>query len=348
MMLPCFVRVTQRLEGPALHDIPEAVRESIRSLHLQDQVRPSQTVAITAGSRGVANIDRITRAVVDDLKALGLTPFIVPTMGSHGEATAQGQKRILEHYGITESAMGCPIKSSMSVVEIGKVKGTTVFCDKHAWEADHIVVVGRIKAHTDFDHEVESGLFKMMAIGLGKFDGAQRYHAYAYRLGLEYVIRSVGRQVLQSGRILGGLAILEDAWHNTGKLDAVPVEVMEQREEENQALVKSWMGKVPMDADILIMDEIGKNISGAGMLLAWSRGEKEIRLPQVGEQYRVELPLPAHPVFGERALQFRTEVVRVFKQADGLGMAGLQSTQGRFKFVRPASWQQSVGSTLVN
>jgi hypothetical protein len=122
-----------------------------------------------------------------------------------------------------------------------------------------------VKWHTDFAGKIESGLFKMMAIGLGKFAGAQRYHAYAYSLGLEHVIRSIGRQVLKSGKIIGGLAILEDANHNTGKLDAVPVEAMEQREEENLALVKSWMAKIPFDLDVLILDEIGKNISGAGM-----------------------------------------------------------------------------------
>ena len=127
------------------------------------------------------------------------------------------------------------------------------------------MLVGRVKWHTDFAGKIESGLFKMMAIGLGKFAGAQRYHAYAYRLGLEHVIRSVGRQVLASGKILGGLAILEDAHHHTAKLDAVPVEEMEAREEANLELVKSWMARLPVDADVLILDEIGKNISGAGM-----------------------------------------------------------------------------------
>jgi hypothetical protein len=125
--------------------------------------------------------------------------------------------------------------------------------------------VGRVKWHTDFAGKIESGLFKMMAIGLGKFAGAQRYHTYAYKLGLEHVIRSVGRQVLASGKILGGLAILEDAHHSTAQVTAVPVEEMEQREEELLRLVKSWMGRIPLDLDVLILDEIGKNISGAGM-----------------------------------------------------------------------------------
>ena len=142
--------------------------------------------------------------------------------------------------------MGCPIVSQLEVVSLGKTAdGIEAFMDRAAYESDGVMLVGRVKWHTDFAGKIESGLFKMLAIGLGKFAGAQRYHAYAYRLGLEHVIRSIGRQVLQSGKILGGLAILEDANHNTAKLDAVPVEVMEAREEENLALVKSWMAQDP-------------------------------------------------------------------------------------------------------
>ena len=137
--------------------------------------------------------------------------------------------------------------------------------DKAAYQSDGVMLVGRVKWHTDFDGKIESGLFKMMAIGLGKFAGAQHYHTYAYKLGLENTVRAIGRTVLESGKILGGLAILEDANHNTAKLEAVPAEGMEQREEELLVLAKSWMGRIPMDLDLLIVDEIGKNVSGAGM-----------------------------------------------------------------------------------
>jgi hypothetical protein len=137
--------------------------------------------------------------------------------------------------------------------------------DKSAHDADGVMLIGRVKWHTDFAGKIESGLFKMMAIGLGKFHGAKTYHTYAYRLGLEKVIRSVGRQVLGTGKILGGMAILEDAYHNTAQLTAVPVESMEQREEELLVLVKSWMGKIPFDAHILMLDQIGKPISGSGL-----------------------------------------------------------------------------------
>jgi hypothetical protein len=137
--------------------------------------------------------------------------------------------------------------------------------DRLAFESDGVMLINRVKWHTDFVGTIESGLFKMMAIGLGKFAGAQRYHTHAYNIGLERVIRSVGRQVLKAGKVLGGLALLEDAYHSTAKIDAVPAELMEQREEANLALVKSWMGKIPTDLDILIVEEIGKDISGAGM-----------------------------------------------------------------------------------
>jgi hypothetical protein len=187
-------------------------------------------------------------------------------MGSHGAATAEGQADVLAHYGIHEATMGCPVISELEVVSLGATTdGIEAFMDRNAFNADGVMLIGRVKWHTDFAGKIESGLFKMMAIGLGKFSGAQRYHTHAYKLGLETVIRTVGRQVLKSGKILGGLAILEDANHSTAQLTAVPVERMEQQEEELSALVKSWMGKIPVDLDILILDEIGKNYSGAGM-----------------------------------------------------------------------------------
>ena len=230
------------------------------------RLKPGSRVAIGVGSRGIHNIATIVRSAVGYWKDQGMRPFLFPAMGSHGAASAEGQAEVLAHYGIIEETMGCPVVSRLDVVSLGKTAdGIEAFMDKQAYDSDGVMLVGRVKWHTDFAGKIESGLFKMMAIGLGKFAGAQRYHAYAYRLGLEHVIRSIGRQVLASGKILGGLAILEDANHNTAKLDAVPVEQMEQREEENLALVKSWMARVPFDLDILMLDEIGKNISGAGM-----------------------------------------------------------------------------------
>jgi len=266
MNFPRMYRVKQRFEGPTLHNIPAAVRETIASLHLGDKVKAGQTVAVTAGSRGIANIDRITRAVVDELKALGLKPFIVPTMGSHGEATAEGQRKILEHYGVTESSMGCPIKSSMEVVRIGEVKGTPVFCDKNAWGADHIAVVARVKTHTDFDNEIESGLFKMMAIGLGKQHGAEHYHRAGHDRGYAEIFPSVGKTVLETGHILFGLGIVENGYDETAKVQALLPKDFWEGEKALLRESKTWMAKLPFERiDLLIVDEMGKDVSGAGM-----------------------------------------------------------------------------------
>ncbi|HZT33107.1 MAG TPA: lactate racemase domain-containing protein [Bryobacteraceae bacterium] len=266
MELPRLYFVRQNFPDRSLADVSGEVRKQLAASPFAARLKPGARVAIGVGSRGIHNIATIARAIADYWRSQGMRPFIFPAMGSHGAATAEGQADVLAHYGIVEETMGCPIVSSLEVVPLGKTpEGIETFMDRNAYESDGVMLVGRVKWHTDFAGKIESGLFKMMAIGLGKFSGAQHYHTYAYKLGLENVIRSIGRQVLKSGRILGGLAILEDAYHNTAKLDAVPVEVMEQREEENLALVKSWMGKIPMDLDILILDQIGKNISGAGM-----------------------------------------------------------------------------------
>lgn len=267
MDFPRLYLVKQNFPDRRIADIPASVQGELKGAGFGSRLAPGSKVAIGVGSRGIANIATIVRAVVDFWKSQGMQPFIFPAMGSHGAATAEGQADVLHHYGIHEATMGCPVISELEVVSLGKTgEGLEAFMDRNAFNADGVMLVGRVKWHTDFAGKIESGLFKMMAIGLGKFSGAQTYHTYAYKLGLERVIRSVGRQVLKSGKILGGLAILEDANHNTGQLTAVPVEVMEQREEELLELVKSWQGHIPVpEVDILILDEIGKNISGAGM-----------------------------------------------------------------------------------
>jgi hypothetical protein len=266
MQFSRLLLVRQHFPDRRIFDVPTEVRKQLSASPFAARLQPGARVAIGVGSRGINNIAPIVRAAVDYWKSAGMNPFIFPAMGSHGAATAEGQASVLAHYGITEAAMGCPVLSQLEVVSLGKTpEGIEAFMDRLAYESDGVMLVGRVKWHTDFAGKIESGLYKMMAIGLGKFAGAQRYHTYAYKLGLELVIRSVGRQVLRSGKILGGLAILEDAYHNTAQLTAVPVEEMEEREEQLLALVKSWMARVPADLDILILDEIGKNISGAGM-----------------------------------------------------------------------------------
>jgi hypothetical protein len=266
MQFSPLVVVRQQFPDRSLPDVRAAVRNELGQAGFERTLKPGSRIAIGVGSRGIANIATIVRAIVDHWKDRGLQPFLFPAMGSHGAATAEGQADVLAHYGIHEATMGCPVVSQLDVVSLGTTAdGIEAFMDRTAFESDGVMLVNRVKWHTDFAGGIESGLFKMMAIGLGKFAGAQRYHTYAYKVGLETVIRTVGRQVLSSGKILGGLAILEDAHHNTAQVTAVPVGEMEAREEELLRLTKSWMGRIPFPLDILLIDEAGKNYSGAGM-----------------------------------------------------------------------------------
>jgi len=324
--------VRQSFPDRRIPDVAAEVRIQLTAAAFAGRLKPGSSVAIGVGSRGIHNIATIVRNVVDYWKGQGMKPFIFPAMGSHGAASAGGQADVLAHYGITESSIGCPIVSQLEVVSLGKTSdGIEAFMDRKAYDADGVMLVGRVKWHTDFAGKIESGLFKMMAIGLGKFAGAQRYHAYAYRLGLEHVIRSVGRQVLKSGKILGGLAILEDAQHNTAKLDAVPVEIMETREEENLALVKSWMARIPMDLDILIMDEIGKNISGAGM-------DTKVANRGVNGEYN---PWPNTPRF-ERIF-VRDLSALTYNSAVGMGMADVVTD----RLVNRINWEPTWINSLT-
>ncbi len=258
--------VKQNFPDRRIADIPGAVAKELRAAGFGDGLGAGSSVAVGVGSRGISNIDTIVKAVVEFWKAKGMNPFIFPAMGSHGAATAEGQADVLAHYGIDEQTMGCPVKSSLDVISLGKTaEGIEAFLDKYASGADGIMLVGRVKQHTDFEGKIESGLFKMMAIGLGKWSGAKNYHTHAYRLGMENVIRSVGKQVLGSGKILGGMAILEDAYHNTAQLTAVPVGQMLEMEEGLLEICKSWAPSLPCDLDIIMINEIGKQISGAGM-----------------------------------------------------------------------------------
>jgi hypothetical protein len=261
-----MILVSQQYPDRRLHDIPGEIFRELTAAGFAGGLQPGAAVAIGVGSRGINNIGVIVRAVVDFWKSHGFAPFIFPAMGSHGAATAEGQTDVLAHYGITPATMGCDIRSSLDVVDLGRSpEGIDVFLDRHAAGAGGVFLVNRIKQHTDFAGKIESGLYKMMAIGLGKWAGAKNYHMYARLNGLEAMIRSVGRQVLSSGKILGGLAILEDAYHNTAKLAAVSASNMEAREEELLALSKTWAATLPCDLDLLIVDEMGKNFSGAGI-----------------------------------------------------------------------------------
>jgi hypothetical protein len=262
-----MVRVRQLFDGPpGLKDIRLEVQRALTPLKLPSRIKPGDTVAITAGSRGIANIAIIIKTVGDELKAIGAKPFIVPSMGSHGGATPAGQVDILRHFGITEESMGVPIKSSMDVVEIGETLGFPVYLSKVASEADHIAVVGRVKPQIGLNIEIGSGIHKMLAIGLGKRKGASTYHRAMIHYGYPKVIQHVGQEVLKRAKIVFALGIVENAYAQTAKIEAALPHEVEQKARELLQLAKSWMMKLPFsEVDVLIVDEIGKNISGDGM-----------------------------------------------------------------------------------
>jgi Lactate racemase N-terminal domain len=267
MRLQKLVPVKQHFENRRLSDVAGSVRRAMEEAEWPRSVRAGSRIAVGAGSRGISNIDVIVRAVVDFWKSRGVHPFIIPVMGSHGAATAEGQADVLAHYGITEQTMGVPVVSSLDVVDVGTTpEGIEVVMDRQAFECDGAMLCGRVKWHTDFDGKLESGIHKMMAIGLGKWAGARRYHCWALRIGMDQVIRSVGGLILGTGKMLGGLAILEDAYHNTAEVHALGAKGMTAREEELLVRAKSWKPNIPAaETDLLIIDEMGKNISGAGM-----------------------------------------------------------------------------------
>lgn len=308
-----FYLVRQKFESHRISDIPAAVRAQLGASGFAGRLKPGSSVAVGVGSRGIANIALIVKTAIEWWKEQGMKPFIFPAMGSHGAATAKGQAEVLAKYGIVESEMGCPVRSQLAVVSLGKTpEGIEVLADKLALASDGIMLCARIKRHTDFAGKLESGLFKMMAIGLGKFAGAQAYHTHAFNIGLEAVIRSVGRQVLGTGKILGGLAILEDGNHETAWIEAAPVERMEEREAELLELSKSWMPRVPVDEiDILIVNELGKDISGSGM-------DTKVINRSVHGAYN---PWPEAPVV--RRVYLRGISKLSYGNAVGLGMADM-------------------------
>jgi len=267
MAYPQFFRVRQTFPRPRVDDIPGEVERQLASLNLPAKVQPGQSVAVTAGSRGIANIHLITKAVVDHFKRLGAQPFIVPSMGSHGGGTAEGQRAIVEGYGMTEQFLGCPIRSSMETVVICETKeGIPVHFDKFAYQADHVMVVGRIKPHTSFVGDIESGLMKMMLIGLGKHEGAKIYHRAINDYSFGQIVRSVAGRVLEQCGIVAGLGIVENGYDETALLAAVAPQDFEAREKELLRQAKEWMPRLPFRAaDLLMIEDFGKNISGSGM-----------------------------------------------------------------------------------
>ena len=261
--IPEVALVRRHFSSYELQDIAGELRQQLRQAGLSDRVKAGQRIAITVGSRGVADIALIVRTIIEELRRLDARPFIVPAMGSHGGATAEGQRQLIAEYGVTEEAMGVPILSSMETVVLGQSpEGATIHMDRNAHEADGVVVVGRVKNHTSFRAPIESGLCKMMAIGLGKQRGAESIHGH----GLAANIPEAARIMIETGKILLGVATVENSYHRPYKIVVTPPERIHDTDRELLQLSSRLMPRVPFDElDVLVVDWMGKNISGAGM-----------------------------------------------------------------------------------
>jgi hypothetical protein len=284
------------------------VSKSLQEL-LGGRLAPGSRVAITAGSRGINNLVSMTRAAADAIKSMGGRPFIVPSMGSHGGATGEGQQSLLADLGISERTMGCPVVSSMEVEEIGRTSnGTPVYLDRNALQADGIVVINRIKPHTAFHGEIESGLCKMLAVGLGKHRGAQQMHA----AGLGVAIVEAARVILAKAPVLAGVAVLENALDETAEVQVVPPGQFE--ETDRALLTRAWkvLPRVPLDPlDVLVVDEMGKNISGTGM---------DVNVIGVGPRVGGKMEM-GHPVVS--ALVVLGLTPETHGNANGIGLADI-------------------------
>jgi len=263
MNYPLLYRIQQRFDMASIQDVPGMVRREFSRLDVGKNVQPGQRVAVTAGSRGIDNLIPITATVVECLRNVGLKPFLLPAMGSHGGATAEGQVKLLSELGITESSIGAPITSTMDVISLGTVdSGAEVFISKDVLEADHLVLINRVKPHTAFRGEVESGLCKMLTVGCGKHEGALNMHKF----DLAASIIPAARIILEKAPVLCGLAIVENSADRTHTMRFALPEQFVEIDRELLKLAWKFLPGIPLEElDILVVDEMGKNISGAGI-----------------------------------------------------------------------------------
>lgn len=266
MKLPMMIKIRQKFDRAHIQNIEATVRKELEQEKIRRLIKPGQSIALAVGSRGIDNLSRIVKETVSYLKAHGGVPFIVPAMGSHGGATAEGQSEILRGYGVTEEAMGVPIKSSMDVTLIGYTpEGIHVYMDKNALAADSVVLIGRVKPHTAMKGLIESGLCKMLAIGLGKHIGCSRLHQEGWA-GLSHVVSSAAKVFLNQANIGFGIALVENAFDQTAIIKAVVKEEFLTQDQELLAKSKAMMpGLLVPHIDVLVIEQSGKDISGAGM-----------------------------------------------------------------------------------
>ncbi len=334
MEIPELIKVRQFFNREHIEDIEDKVREEILGSGVR--IKPGSYIAIAAGSRGIRNIHRIVRATVDVVKEFGGRPFIVPAMGSHGGATAEGQKELLEGYGITEEYTGAPIRSSMEVVELpSNGLENRVYMDKLAYSADGTIVINRVKPHTDFHGDIESGLLKMCVIGLGKHKQAIEIHKFG-TYGLKYLIPPTAKRIIEYGNIILGIGIVENAYDETMIISAVKPEDFEREDKRLLDIARENMPCLPVDKlDILIVDEMGKDISGAGMDTniigrIYIDGETEPERPKITRIVVTDLTEKAHG------------------NAIGIGLADLTTRRLVNKIDFNATYQNAVTSTFLH
>ena len=325
-----MVKVRQKFAAPEVADLIGTLRQELAKPGTGDRVKPGMRIAIAVGSRGVAQIETITRVTVEEIKKRGGIPFVVPAMGSHGGATAQGQQQVLAELGVTEASVGCPIISSMEVVEVGRLpSGLAVLIDKTAFEADGIVVINRVKSHTAFHGPSESGLVKMLSIGLGKQKGADSCHAYSFKHMAEHIVE-MAKIKLERCRFLFGVATVENAYDHVAKIVAVPAEKMIEVDQTLLIEAKANMPRIMFDPmDVLIVDRIGKEISGDGMD------------PNITGRY----PTPyasGGPVVNKLAVLDLTE--KTHGNANGMGAADFTTR----KLVDKADWDSTYANALTS
>ncbi len=266
MNLPPLARVRQSIPQPRVDDPPGAIRQLILKSRIRERIPAGGTVALGIGSRGITGIADMARAGVDTLKEMGYRPFVVAAMGSHGGATVEGQRALLASYGVTSESMGVTVKTDMDAVILGtNPVGLPIYFDRNAHEADGIVLINRVKPHTDFRATHESGVLKMLVIGLGKREGATQVHKLGLR-GMKEVLPAVGKFLVENTRFALGLAVLENADDVPAELVAIEPETIFKVEPELLERARSLMGRLPFDQiDVLVVGELGKNYSGAGM-----------------------------------------------------------------------------------
>lgn len=339
MVLPRMVAVEQHFSRQQVSDIPREVTAALDSAGVAGKLRPGMRVAITAGSRGIRNIGTIVRAAADYLKAHQCLPFVVGAMGSHGGGTAAGQAELLAELGVTEASVGCPVLCSDDTVEVGEaeVPGCLLYCDANAFHADGILVLNRIKPHTSFRGDVESGLSKMLTVGLGKVPGATNVH----RLGFAQMHRTVpamAKLALERLPVLAGLAILENAYDETARFAAIPANLQTWRQDEAQLLdeARANMPSLPAgNLDLLIIDEIGKMYSGTG-------ADTNI----VGRNRQADLPDPDFP--NPKRIYIRDLADASHGNGNGVGIGDATHQRLYAKFDRRASYLNAVTSGNVN